>query len=180
MVGHYLIGVSIVGLLLHTFCLMGLIVPVAVSGSSMLPTLREGQRLFVDRTAFLVRGPRHGELVVFRCPERADELCVKRVFGLPGDSITLAGGELHLNSAAESANADSEIARPSSSDGDNLPDGFDWVRRTLTPGPRTWKMSDGEYFVVGDNRAVSEDSRNWVSSAGLDAKLLLGKPIGVR
>jgi signal peptidase I len=180
MAGHYLIGVSIAGLLLHTFCLMGLIVPVAVSGSSMLPTLREGQRLIVDRTAFLVRGPRHGELVVFRCPDRANEFCVKRVFGLPGDRVVLEGGKLHLNPPTERANTGNKITQPTSASADKLPDDFDWVRQTLSTNPITWEMSDHKYFVVGDNRAISEDSRNWVPSAGLDAKLLVGKPIGVR
>jgi signal peptidase I len=108
---RYAIGLSISAILLHTFCMFGLVSPVAVSGSSMHPTLREGERLLVDRTAFFLRGPRRGELVVFRCPDRANEYCVKRVFGLPGDRVALTNGELQLNPQQDFATGQRNVGR---------------------------------------------------------------------
>jgi signal peptidase I len=158
---------------------MGLTLPSTVTGSSMWPTLQEGERLLVDRTAFLTRGPRRGEIVVFRCPDRANELCIKRVFGLPGERVGLIDGELTLNPPRQAPGL--VIPRTSTKlpESDKLPDEFDWVRRELG-APQFWELSDCEYFVVGDNRAASEDSRNWVFSAGLNAKLVVGRPLGVR
>ena len=137
------IGVAIAAAAMHTWLIMGWIVPVTVSGSSMAPTLlgphrlffcpkcrhafavgldqlpmgeravcdqcgqrsaaarprsdRRGERLAIDRTAFVARRPRRWELVVFRCPERGGELCVKRVVGLPGELVGLAGGDVFVN-----------------------------------------------------------------------------------
>jgi signal peptidase I len=137
------IGVVIAAVTLHTWLVMGWIVPVTVSGSSMAPTLlgphrlyrcldcrrefavgldqlplgdaancpgcgqrrataaadadQRGERLAIDRTAFAWREPRRWEVVVFRCPERSSELCVKRVVGLPGETISLSGGDVLVN-----------------------------------------------------------------------------------
>src|SRR5262245_61261913 len=91
---HLLIAVSVAGLVLHTWFVMGLIVPVVIHGSSMSPTLGnenhdDYERVFVDRTAFLFRSPHRWEVVVFRCPNSADEFCVKRIIGLPGETVAL-------------------------------------------------------------------------------------------
>ncbi len=176
---HYAIGLAITATLLHTFFLLGLVVPVTVSGSSMWPRLREGERLLVDRTAFLTRTPQRGEIIVFRCPDRGDVLCIKRVFALPGETVGLKNGELTLNPPEPVRDRRDAISGVEASESDRLPDSFDWVRRELG-APQLWKLSDHEFFVVGDNRAASEDSRNWLSPAGLDARLVVGKPIGVR
>jgi signal peptidase I len=176
---HYAIGLAVAALFTHTFFLLGIIVPVTVSGSSMWPKLREGDRLVVDRTAFLIRAPRRGEVVVFRCPTQADALCIKRVFALPGETVGLTNGQLTLNPAQSAGSSGSVNSGPIVTGGDKLPDGFDWVRRELG-APQTWTLSQREYFVVGDNRAASEDSRNWLAPAGLDARLVVGKALGVR
>ncbi len=139
---HIAIGVVIAAAVLQTWLVLGWIVPVTVSGSSMatamlgphrfyrcpncqhefavgldqLPlgenavcpdcgarraaaarTDEQGERLAVDRTAFAWRVPRRWEAVVFRCPESAHDLCVKRVVGLPGESITLDDGDVLAN-----------------------------------------------------------------------------------
>lgn len=159
------VAVTIAALVLHTWLVMGLVVPVTVSGSSMEPTLQPAQRLIVDRTAFLFRPPRRWEIVVFRCPEAADRLCVKRVVGLPGESISFAGGHVLINGRP---------VRPPSGRRYELRYG-DHIHN-----PSGWRLGADDYFVLGDNGTISDDSRNWLTGPGLDGKLLLGRPMGVR
>jgi signal peptidase I len=174
---HFAIGLAIAAVVSHTWLLMGLFVPVTVSGSSMEPTLRPGQRLVVDRSAFTIRLPRRWEVVVFRCPNRADELCVKRIVGLPGESVALIDGEVFVNGLRVLKRVDDNWT----SLHDGNPPGPD-----ANPGggvsrrPQSWQLGSDEYFVLGDNAAVSNDSRSWVPNQGLNAKLLMGKPLGVR
>jgi DNA-directed RNA polymerase subunit RPC12/RpoP len=315
-------------------------------------THAQGQRLAVDRTAFTWRDPRRWEIVVFRRPERASEWCVKRVVGLPGETISLDGGDVVVDGqvvrkslsdqravrqAFESADLenrapmgiDAAYAREwvqiadmvvkatdsfsynqgttppvnevpdvmitfvarltgrgqlqlmATGDVGNVEAVADFSRREVTlrfdgdgvgtwalpasvvegssvewtyslfdrqvllavgddvviaeplpwdvgsnasnakqsasleirargltgqidcvavwrdlyyavrhsdgrqPGVRrngavAWRLGPGEYFVLGDNAAISEDSRNWLSGAGLDAKLFIGRPLGLR
>jgi signal peptidase I len=140
---HVAIGVVIAAAVLQTWLVLGWIVPMTVSGSSMAPALlgphrlyrcpdcrhefavgldqlplgdlavcphcgerrataaartdQRGERLAVDRTALAWRAPRRWEVVVFHCPECASDLCVKRVVGLPGETITLDDGDVLVN-----------------------------------------------------------------------------------
>jgi signal peptidase I len=204
------VGVAVVALVTHTWLVMGLIVPVTVAGSSMAPTLLgpqrnyrcevcqlefaigldelpvdatavcptcrkwsavaisdslHGDRLFVDRTAFLLREPRRWEVVVFRSPDNPWELCVKRVVGLPGELIALSDGQIRINRKAIQS-----------------PQGFEygWRYGDTSDAASGWQLGPGEYFVLGDNGAISADSRNWIARPGVDAKMLLGRPLGVR
>lgn len=195
---HLAIGLIIAALLLHTWFVMGLIVPVVISGSSMAPTLGSadgdrGERVLVDRTAFLFRAPRRWDIVVFRCPYSADQLCVKRIVGLPGETVTLERGKVLINgetvdNTASDRGVDGQQPiyygvrhgdRPQRVDGRDVAD-IPWPDPNGPGLAATWLLGSAEYFVIGDNASVSDDSRNWVPKSGLDAKLLLGKPLGVR
>jgi signal peptidase I len=206
---QFLVGLFAAALVMHTWLAMGLVAPVAVSGSSMAPTLRgphrtfycdpcrgefavgldqlnddtasdcprcgsrstqpvadrRGDRLVVDRTAFAFRAPRRWEVVVFRSPEDATELCVKRIVGLPGETVALVDGEVWINGQMV-----------------GNPHGMQYVIRYgdhPEQGTDHWRLGRNEYFVLGDNEAISDDSRNWAAGPGLDAELLVGKPFGV-
>ena len=128
--------------------------------------VRSGRRLIIDRTAFSFRAPRRWEVVVFHSPDDSSQLCVKRVVGLPGEMVSLADGDVWINGRRTDnpRNAAFEI-RP----GDRPELGADG-----------WQLGPTEVFVLGDNGAISDDSRNWLAGCGLDAKLLVGKPLGVR
>jgi signal peptidase I len=207
---RFAVGVGLVALVGHTWFLMGLVAPVTVAGSSMAPTLSgprrtfrceacqqvfavgldqlpldevdacpacgawsraddsrpvRGDRLLVDRTAYLFRGPRRWEIVVFRSPHDAGQLCVKRVAGLPGETVSSAEGKIWIGGRAIESPLGAEYeARP----GDHL---------NTRP---EWQLGPTEYFVLGDNAAISDDSRSWPSGPGVDAKRLVGRPLGVR
>jgi signal peptidase I len=204
------VGVCLVALVTHTWLVMGLVVPVTVAGSSMAPTLSgprssyhcdvcqkefavgfdqlannsppvcpqcgswasdrstavlRGDRLFVDRTAFVLRPPRRWEVVVFRSPVDVCQLCVKRIVGLPGETVALAAGDVLVDGRQIRPPRDFRYELRYG-DEDGLRDG--------------WQLGPSEYLVLGDNTEISADSRSWPTGPALDAKLLLGKPLGVR
>jgi signal peptidase I len=136
------------------------------SAAAVAPAVRRGQRLIIDRTAYLFRAPRRWEVIVFRSPESLGELVVKRVVGLPGETVSLVDGNVWINGriVRKPHNTVYEI-RP----GDRP-----------EQGGNCWRLGSTECFVLGDNEAISDDSRSWLAGGGLDAKLLVGKPLGVR
>ncbi|MCS7078809.1 MAG: signal peptidase I [Chloracidobacterium sp.] len=141
-------GLSIgrdIALALVMALLIGLFViqPVYVKGTSMLPRLREGERLFVNRFIYNFSKIERGDIVVFYYPKNPQESFIKRVIGLPGDEITLANGELYING---------KLVREAYLSKDYT---------TIVSPPRTWVVEPHHYFVMGDNRDASNDSRNW-------------------
>lgn len=123
--------------------------PVVVEGTSMLPTLHEGERLIVDKLiyykieSFSWGHLERGDVVVFWYPKNPEKSYVKRVIGLPGDTVEIRNGVVYINDEAmNELYLDSNYNQA----GGNL------ERR---------KVDDHYYFVMGDNRDNSSDSRVW-------------------
>lgn len=122
---------------LFTVVLSGCFGTLELKGDSMTPTLKNGQRVTVDRSAYTRDGPRRGDIVFF---EHGGVSRVSRVIGLPGESIRIEGGSVYLN-------------------GSRLEEPY------LAPGTRTesaismLQVPDDSYFLLGDNRERSNDSR---------------------
>lgn len=142
----------------NTWLLAGVMAPIVVRGESMLPTLTPGQRLLVDRAAFNFAPPRRWQLVVLHCPEEESILCIKRIVGLPGETIEIRDGRLWID--GQSAEFDG--------------------RRPYTFAPigqgAQYRLGAGEYFLLGDNLADSLDSR-WWQPAGVGLKSFVGRPL---
>jgi signal peptidase I len=115
---------------------------VIVDGASMQPTLHDGDRLLLNRWAYRYRKPARGDLVVIKDPGHSD-FAVKRIVGLPLESVQIKRGEVYLNGRV--------FSEPYLQD------------KTLTFTPDAKEKWDiigkDRYFVLGDNRAISEDSR---------------------
>jgi signal peptidase I len=124
-----------------------------IEGSSMEPNLMESERLLVNRFVYtqspfslfgdenyLFGGPERGDIVVFHPPTGTETDFVKRIIGVPGDWIDLDGESVYVN--GEKTN---------------------WVDVTTARRSNDYpiQVPPGEYFVLGDNRRVSVDSRNW-------------------
>lgn len=129
------VGALVLALVIMTFVARAF----TVEGPSMLPTLHSGERLVVERITYLIREPRRGEVVVFRYPLDPREYFVKRVVGIPGDRVAIRGGYLWVN-------------------GQRLEEEY-VTSRALRPFPEV-QVPEGHYFVMGDNRNNSEDSRD--------------------
>ena len=163
-----------------------------VPSGSMEPTILVGDRIFVNKIAYdlrvpftLVRvaqwgAPERGDLVVFRSPMDGKRL-VKRVIGLPGDRLEMHDNRLTVNGApVDYESLPSSAPRPSSVATEVLPPGREHpIQVTGDGGHRTFEpieVPDGTYFVMGDNRDHSFDSRGF---GPVEGRLILGRAVGV-
>ncbi|MDL2235281.1 signal peptidase I [Christensenellaceae bacterium OttesenSCG-928-L17] len=113
--------------------------PFRVDGPSMYPTLVDGERMVVEKLSYTVREPRHGEIIVCYYPGYTVS-CVKRVIGVPGDTVSIIDGRLYINGV--------EL------------DESDYWNDYIHGGIVPHIVPEGSVFVVGDNRNRSTDSRN--------------------
>jgi signal peptidase I len=112
-----------------------------VYSGSMIPTLQIGDRLFVNKVVYHIRDPKRGEIVLFKSPYKDGREFVKRLIGLPGETVEIRKGIVYING--------SEL---------NLA-GVDIQRDYSFYGPE--KIPSNSYFMLGDNRSNSADSRVW-------------------
>ncbi len=131
--------------------------PFLVSGSSMKPTFHDGEYLIIDELSYYFSEPTRGQVVVFKYPYDRSKYFIKRIIGLPGETIDIDNNQITIKNVEH-------------------PDGFALNESYVTD--KNWgnrKMSimlnKKEYFVMGDNRNASSDSREW---GALDAKFLTG------
>lgn len=122
--------------------------PFIVKGASMEPTFEERDYLIIDEATYYFRSPVRGEVVVFRFPLDPSEYFIKRVIGLPGETVTISRGKVIITSS-------SSTASPIEIKEQYLPPGLETV------GDVTETLGPDEYFVMGDNRTFSLDSRRW-------------------
>ena len=184
------VSVIIQALLLALVIRTVLIQPFSIPSGSMRPTLLEGDYLFVTKWAYgysrhslpyspnLFSGriwgaePERGDVVVFKYPPNPSLDYIKRVIGLPGDTIQMREGVLHINGEAVPReligvvqDADiTEMARPVEVWRETMPNGVSYDTLDLTPNSigdntREFQVPEGHYFMMGDNRDNSTDSR---------------------
>ncbi len=118
--------------------------PFLVSGSSMEPGFNNGNYLLVDELTYRLRNPERGEVVVFKYPKDPNSYFIKRIIGLPGETVKIEDGRVEVLSDGESQ----VLREPYILQKTNAA----YFEKTLGPD---------EYFVMGDNRNFSFDSRSW-------------------
>ena len=123
-----------------------------VSGNSMFPELHDNDRLLIDKTAYAHAAPKAGDVVVFAVAGQ-DHLLIKRIIGVPGDHIIIRDGALKINGML----GNDEYTADGATDGN-----VDII------------VPEGRYFVLGDNRLHSKDSRAGVVGC-IPEKSILGK-----
>jgi len=133
-----------------------LIQPFYVSGQSMEPTFENNQYIIVDQVSYRFHAPRRGDVIVFRYPKNIAFSFIKRIIGLPGDTVTIHNGEITITNSKNPG-------------GLTLAENYTSSR---TSGELTTTLKPNEYFVVGDNRPNSSDSRSW---GVLPKRLIIGK-----
>jgi signal peptidase I len=111
-----------------------------VDGTSMVPGLQNNQYVMVNKIAYLFHQPERGDVIVFHFPLQTNEDFIKRVIGLPGDTVRISGTSVWVDGV--------KLNEP-------------YISQPVNPFGRTWVVPKGDYFVLGDNRPISYDSRFW-------------------
>jgi len=124
------------------FIVVFLIQPVKVEGTSMQPRLVDQERIFVNRFIYRFSDIQRGDVVVFWYPRDPSKSFIKRVLGRPGDTVEIRYGMVYVNGLK----VEEPYLRPDFRD-------YDSYRKTVVP--------EDHFFVLGDHRNSSNDSRNW-------------------
>jgi signal peptidase I len=130
--------------------------PFVVSGESMFPTFHDKEYLIIDEISYILGKHHRGDVVVFRYPNDTKRFFIKRIIGMPNEEISITNGEVTIINKEN-------------------PNGFKLTEPYINEKFDTtmnYKTGEGEYFVMGDNRNKSSDSRVW---GVLPEKLMIGR-----
>ena len=136
-----------------------LVQPFFVKGASMETNFEDGDYLLVDEISYRFSEPARGDVIIFRYPEDRSQFFIKRIIGLPGETVEIKSNKVTIYDADDTGN---EFV---------LSENYlDASQETL--GNMLTRLDDNEYFVLGDNRLQSSDSRRW---GPVDKALITGK-----
>ena len=135
-------------LMIFFVCYLLLFQPNQVKGHSMEPTYHDSEYILTDKISYRMGFPTRGDVVVFRSPKNADVDFIKRIIGLPGEKVKIFNGKVYING--------------------NQLDETAYLDPTVYTGPESYLAENkeitvptGYYFVMGDNRMQSSDSRDF-------------------
>ncbi len=142
-----IIEVIVFAIAIFLFVYLLVLQPHKIKGDSMQPNYPDGEFLLADKVTYRLREPKRGDVIVFQAPVSPDEEYIKRIIGLPGEKVSVNGGRVFIN-------------------GERLNEQY--LSRTLITSPGNFAKEGEEilvpkdyYFVLGDNRNASSDSRAW-------------------
>lgn len=121
--------------------------PFIVKGDSMVPNFHSGDYLIIDEISYRFQNPQRGEVVVFKYPKNPSHRFIKRIIGLPGETVEIKDGQVLLYDKNGKQQNLNELTYLS-----DLKNTYGNLRVVL---------GNNEYFVLGDNRSYSSDSRSW-------------------
>ncbi len=133
-----IVAVFVIAFLLGHFVYLNARIP----SGSMEQTIMTGDRVFGNRLAYKTKDPERFDIVIFKYPDDPSQLFVKRIIGMPGDTVNIVDGKVYINDSEEP-----------------LDDSFCPEEALGSFGP--YEVPDGCYFMLGDNRNHSADSRYW-------------------
>lgn len=148
-----IIFVVIVVLIVNNFLLINAKIP----SESMEQTIMTGDRVFGNRLAYLFEKPKRFDIVIFKYPDHEKELFIKRIVGLPGETVEIKDGKVYIDGSEEP-----------------LDDSFTPEEPLGDYGP--YVVPENSYFMLGDNRNYSKDSRFWNNPYVAEEKIL-GKAV---
>lgn len=111
-----------------------------VQGHSMMPTLKEGEYLIINKLSYYLEEPERGDIIVLHYPRDPSREYIKRIIGLPGDRIEVGNGQVKVNGVT--------LNEP-------------YLNGPPVYTPESWVVPEDNFFVMGDNRNNSSDSRSW-------------------
>jgi len=134
-----------------------LIQPFYVKGASMEPTFYDHEYLIIDEISYRLKVPQRGDVVVFRYPKEPSQYFIKRVIGLPGETVEISDNRIFIIKDGQKTMIE---------ENDYLSD------EVKTYGNKTWTLGENEYYVMGDNREYSLDSRGF---GPVNRELIVGR-----
>ena len=141
------------------FITTNVFVKTSVSGTSMEPTLKEGQVVIVNKLEYYIKSPKRNDVIVYKQSNKEHSYFeIKRVIGLPGETVKIKNGIVYINDEAMKEKVKTEAISNSGLAEEGV------------------KLDDNEYFVLGDNRNDSEDSR-FASVGNILKNEIIGKAI---
>ncbi|XME02847.1 signal peptidase I [Lachnospiraceae bacterium C1.1] len=149
------VAVVVVAVVLAYFVNHFIIVNAIVPSSSMETTIMTGDRVIGNRLAYSFSEPERGDIIIFKFPDDESKLYIKRLIGLPGETVEIKEGKVFV-------------------DGEALDEPYLTVTTEGTFGPYT--VPEGHYFMLGDNRNNSADSRYW-NNTYLAREKIVGKAV---
>lgn len=132
--------------------------PFYVKGASMEPNFNDHEYLIIDELSYRFRAPERGEVIVFRYPENPKEYFLKRIIALPGERVKVDAGHLTVYNEAHPEGVEVQESYLDKS--------------LLTLGEKTTTLNENQYFVLGDNRMNSYDSRRF---GPIDKSAIVGR-----
>lgn len=135
-----------------------LVQPFFVKGASMEPNFEDGDYILVDELSYRFREAERGEVIIFRFPQEPSQFFIKRVIGLPDETVQIKDNKVTIFNKKDPKGVVLEESYLSSDQ--------------QTTGNVTVKLDDNEYFVLGDNRLQSSDSRRW---GAVNKELIMGR-----
>lgn len=132
----------IISLAISAFIIVFLYQPVKVEGTSMMPSLEDQERIFVNKFVYRLEPIERGDIVVFRYPRDPSKSYIKRVIGVAGDRVRIDGGQVYVNGQP----IEEDYVPPAYADERSFPE-------VIVPAQ--------SYFMLGDHRSMSNDSRDF-------------------
>ena len=143
------------------FITTNVVVKTAVAGVSMEPTLMEGQVVIVNKIEYYLKSPKRSDVIVYKQSNREHSYYeIKRVIGLPGETVKIKNGMIYINDEVLKEKIKTETIENAGLAEEGI------------------KLDDNEYFVLGDNRNDSEDSR-FASVGNVLRNEILGKAVAI-
>lgn len=135
--------------------------PLEISGESMLPTFQDKEQILVEKMSIKNTPPKRGEVIIIRHPQNDLVFLIKRIIGLPGETIKLVNGLIFINGTQLLENS-------------YLAENIETIGRTTIKDNEEFQIPEDSYVVLGDNRGDSADSRTW---GPINRNRIVGRPI---
>lgn len=142
-----IIETVVVALALFVVVYLFLFQPHQVKGNSMYPNFYDGEYILTDKISYRLGLPKRGDVIVFKAPKNEEVDYIKRIIGLPGDEVKVSTGLVYVNNKKLNE--------------DYLPTDYVTSSGSFLSEDALGKVPEGQYFVLGDNRNHSSDSREW-------------------
>ncbi len=136
------VQVLVIAVVLALFCSKVLIVNANIPSGSMENTIHPGDRIIGFRLAYLGSEPERKDIILFHYPDDPSQIFIKRVIGLPGDTVRIEGGQVYIN------DSETPLDEP-------------YLKELIVGEFGPYEVPEDSYFVMGDNRNNSRDSRYW-------------------